>query len=95
MPAALVPVSAEVGFVVGNYHEVEHARRDDAVTPRADVLLAGCMRLNRSDRYPQIAHARRPTMTTMVAATRTRSRAFLRAGRKGLKPMRWTLTVDS
>ena len=81
-----MPVSAQIGFVVGNYHHMERSRGDCVLTTRTDVGLAGGIRLNRMDRYPQIAHASSPTMTRIVTPTSTPSKVSLRAGRKGLKP---------
>ena len=83
-----MPMAAQVRLVVGYDHDMKGSGRDLIVAPRALILLAGCIWLDRRDRHPQIAHASRPMMTTRVAATRTRSRASLRAGRKGLKPTR-------
>lgn len=90
-----MPMTSEVGLVVRHNDEMEGARRDRAVTSRAGVVLAGVMGLNRADCYPQIAHANSPITRTTVAATRTRSKASLRACRKGLNPIKRTLTVDS
>ena len=71
MPAAVVPMTAVARLVVGNHHQVEGARGDSGLTAGADIRLASGVRLDRSDRYPQIAHTSNSTTTTMVPMTIT------------------------
>jgi hypothetical protein len=80
-------MTSVVGLVVGNYDQMENPHPDGVVASRTEVLLASGVRLHRSNSYSQIAHTRRPMMTTIVPAINARSSVFLRAGRKGLKPM--------
>lgn len=82
-----MPMPPVVGLVVGDYDQMENTHPDGVVASRTEVLLASGVRLHRSNGYPQIAHTKRPTMTTIVPAMNARSSAFFRAGRKGLKPM--------
>lgn len=82
-----MPMTSVVGLIVGDYDQMENTYPDGVVASGTEVLLASGVRLHRRHGYPQIAHTTRPMMTTIVPAIHAKSRVFLRAGRKGLKPM--------
>ena len=84
-----MPVAAQVGLQLWHHHQVALADFDEAVTPGAQVLLAGSVRLNRGDDlYPErTAHSTSTSATRIVPATMAMSTAVLRCWRKGLKPM--------
>jgi hypothetical protein len=79
-------MAAHVDGIVGDHHYVECAGRDEVVTTRAEVLLHRLVRLDRSNCYPEIAHATSANVTTMATTTRTMSNAVLRCSLNGLKP---------
>jgi len=86
-PAAVMPVTTEIGSILRDHDQMEGARRDGVVTSGADVLLACLVGLDRGDGYlGKTAH----TMTAMVArmprTTRTTSSAVFSWLRKGLNP---------
>jgi hypothetical protein len=87
VPAAVMPVPAQVGLVVGNDDHMEGSGRDRVVAARADVFLPGLVGLDGRDGYVgRIAH----TIAAMAAAPArtitTMSAALLSCFRKGLKP---------
>ena len=87
VPAAVMPMTPQIGCVVGYHHQMERSRKDRGVTAGADIAFTGGVGLNRRDGYPRIAHASKTTTITTVPMTRAMSRGDLRAGRKGLNPI--------
>ncbi len=80
-------MAPQVGRILGNDHEMSHSCDDGARAPRAQVGLAGGIRLDdRDDLYPQRAHARTPTVTTSAITTTTMSVMSRSCDRNGLKP---------
>ena len=82
-----MPMTAQVGFLVGHHHQVKGSRGNHGIAAGARIALAGGIGLDRRDRYPRIAHASKTTMMTTVPMTRAMSNGDLRAGRKGLNPI--------
>lgn len=84
-----MPVAAQIGFELGNDHQVSLSDLDDPATSRADVALASGIRLHGSDDlYPEkAAHARSAAATRSVPITKAKSIAVFRCERKGFKPM--------
>jgi hypothetical protein len=70
VPASLVPVSAQVGSVVGHDHDMECPRQDGQVAPGAEILLPRLVGLDRGDGDVVSAHELRP-----ARAVARRSRA--------------------
>lgn len=89
IPAGAVPVAAQVGCEFRDHHQVALADGNPAVTARAEVPLAGGIRLHRGgDLYAErAAHSTSATATRMVPATITTSREVVRRRRNGLKPI--------
>lgn len=82
-----MPVPAQVGLVVGDHNEVKSARRDGLLTARAQVILAGRIGLDGSDRHPEkIAHATTATIAISAMTIAAISAALLFCSRNGLKP---------
>ncbi len=83
-----MPMSSQVGFVLGYYHEVALSLGDDPGTTRALVALASRVRLDeRDDLYAKSAHTTTAAVITVAPTTITMSASPRRWGRKGLKPM--------
>ena len=73
--------------MVGDYHEVKHARRDGVLTARAEVLLASGIGLDGGNRHPEkIAHATTATIAISAMIIAAISAALLFCSRNGLKP---------
>ena len=88
VPATVVPVATQVDLVVGYDHEMERAGVDRAEASRAEVLLGGCVGLDRGDRHPErIAHAMAPTAAANPMTMIAMSVMVLSESRNGLKPM--------
>lgn len=89
VPAASMPMATQIRFELGNHDKVTLTGLYGPVTSRADVALAGGVRLyRRDDLYPErVAHARSTTTTSTVPITMAMSTALIRRARKGLKPM--------
>lgn len=88
MPAPVMPVSSQVGFIVRNHHEMEGPGGDGQIASRAQVVLARGIRLNRRDSHPEkIAHNTRAMALPIASATIIRSTADVFCWRNGLKPM--------
>ena len=88
VPASLVPVTSQIGLVVGHDDEVEGARTDDRLTTGAQVLLACRIGLHRGDGHPEkIAHASTAKMATSATTMATSSAVLFSCSRNGLKPM--------
>ena len=83
-----MPVSSEIRGMLGDDDEVALADFDPPVAARAQVALAGGVRLDRrDDLYPVSAHNTRAAVTRNVPITMATSTAVLRCWRKGLKPI--------
>lgn len=89
-----MPVTAEIGSVVGDDHQVIGPGWDRAVTPRAQVGLAGGVGLNRSDdgvveqpHHPVRAQIRPAIAAATASTTIAMSMGERVAGRNGLNPM--------
>ena len=98
MPAAAVPVSAEVRRVLGNDDHVTRAFRDSGLASGTDVVLAGLVRLHGRDEhrleggighgcYPRNAQRTTAIVSTPKPTTSTMSVIDRDWGRKGLKPI--------
>lgn len=89
IPARPVPVASEIGRQFRDHHQMAHASLDPAVTARAEVPLAGGIRLHGGgDLYAErAAHSTNPTVTRMVPATMATSTKVVRCVRNGLNPI--------
>lgn len=93
VPAPMVPMTAQVGSVVGDDHEVEGPRRDDPLAARTEVFLHRLVGLYRVDGYPEkIAHAMTASIARIATTTMTMSSVLFSCSRKGLKPTPQTVT---
>lgn len=82
-----MPVATHVGRLVRNDHQMERARRDRQLAPRAEVLLLGLVGLDRIDGYVEkMAHAMTAKVESTAITTMTMSRADFSCSRKGLNP---------
>jgi len=83
-----MPVSPEIGGVLGDDDQMPDANLNGARATRAQVWLAGGVRLDdRDDFYPQRAHASTPAVITSAAITTTMSVISRSCDRNGLKPI--------
>ncbi len=88
VPASVVPVPAQVRFVLGHDQQMEPALGYDPPAPRTQVGLGGRLRLDMTDgQPPRNAHATRAAVRTSAPATRNMSAARRRCLRNGLNPM--------
>lgn len=82
-----MPVPAQVRFVVGDNNEMKGAGRNRVLASRADVGLAGRIRLDGSDRHPEkIAHATTARIAISAMTIAAMSAALLFCSRNGLNP---------
>lgn len=78
VPTAVVPVTPQVGGLVGHYDHMKNTRRDGQLAARAEVFLDGCVGLHQVDGHPEkIAHTSTATVARMPMASITVSPAFL------------------
>ncbi len=86
-PASVVPMSAQVGFVLGHHHQVECSRRDRGLTTGADIRFAGSVGLHRhDDQREKMAHAIAAAIAIRARTIVTTSALDFGCGRKGLNP---------
>lgn len=83
-----MPVTTKIRGLVGHHHDVESACPDGQVAPRAEVLLARLIGLDRGDGHPEkIAHPITSKVATRASTTITMSAALRSCSRNGLNPM--------
>ena len=84
----MVPVTSQVGGLVGNDYQMKNTRLNGQLAAGAEVLLDSCVRLHRAYGHPEkIAHASNATIATMPMASIAASPEFSSWSRKGLKPI--------
>lgn len=57
VPAAVVPMTTQLGGRVGHHHEMEGTGLDDRLAPGADIRLAGGIGLDGSHRHLEVTPA--------------------------------------
>lgn len=89
-----MPMPPEIGMMLGHDHDVSVPHFDEPIAARAEISLAGGVRLDRDDdlvvegaQPEQAAHATRATATVRVTTTSTTSVVDRRRTRNGLKPI--------
>ena len=88
MPATVMPMTSQIRFMIRDDDEVKCASGDGEVAPRAQVLLAGGIGLDRADRYPEkIAHNTNAIAPPIASTTMKMSNGVVFCSRNGLKPM--------
>lgn len=93
VPTAMVPMSPQIGSLVGDDHEVEGSRGDRPIASRTEVFLDRLIGLDGSDSYAEkIAHAITASMARMATTTMMMSTMVLSCCRNGLKPTDQTVT---
>jgi len=99
-PASPVPMTTQVGVVVGDDYEVSLARFDEPLTSRTHIPLPGCvgldgyghLRIRRAagrcgHRPARVAQSTSPAASASVMATMATSPGRGRLLRNGLKPI--------
>ena len=82
-----MPVTSQIGCIVGHNHQMELARRYLTLTSGAQITLCCLIRLNRGDGHVEkIAHAIRAIITAIATTTMMMSKAVFLCSRNGLKP---------
>jgi hypothetical protein len=87
VPTPTMPVTTQIGLVVGHYDHVISPRWDRVVASGADIFLGRRVGLDRGDRYPEkIAHATNPIAAPIARTTMMMSTIDVSCSRNGLKP---------
>lgn len=89
VPAAVVPMSAQVRGIVGHHHEMKGSRRDGEIATGTQVVLHRLVGLDRGHGglfYPNRAHAITARVAATARTTITMSRTERSCSRKGLNP---------
>jgi hypothetical protein len=74
VPAAVVPVAAQIWLIVRHDYNVESPGHDRHLAARAEIGLASRVGLHRRDRHPEkIAHARTAKIATKATTITTMS----------------------
>lgn len=83
-----MPVTSEVGRIIGHDNHVIDPDRDVQLTAGAEIFLSRGVSLDRADSYPEnIAHMTRAIADPMASTTITMSIGDRFCSRNGLKPM--------
>ena len=83
-------MAPQLGLELGHHHEMANTGLDRCLTARAQIALAGGVRLDDGDVvYPErAAHATNPTAANRVITTIAMSATRRSCWRNGLKPIR-------
>lgn len=82
-----MPVTSEVGSIVGNDDEMERSRRYVPVASGTEVVLGRLVGLDRGDCHVEkIAHAISESIADRATTTMMTSKVVFLCSRKGLKP---------
>lgn len=93
VPATVVPMTSEIGGLVGHNDEVICTGRDRTFAAGAQVSLGSLVGLHRGDGHVEkMAHAIRASIAAMATTTMMMSKVVFFCSRKGLKPTSRTVT---